>query len=190
MEQLLHIQKTFEKVVYIDKKINNREFEDCVFKNCDFSNSNFAYNTFLDCEFIDCNLSMTSLAGTSLKNVSFKNSKLLGIQFNECDDFLFQVRFEECNLNYAVFTNKKMPKTQFHNCSLQEVTFIGNNLTNSVFDNCDLQGAIFNETQLAGADFRTAYNYKIDPEFNPMKKAKFSTQGLEGLLDKYDIKIV
>ncbi|AOC93320.1 hypothetical protein BB050_00164 [Flavobacterium anhuiense] len=90
MESLIHIQKTFEKVVYIDKRINNREFEDCVFKNCDFSNSNFNSNTFLDCEFIDCNLSMTSLAGTSLKNVTFKNCKLLGIAFNECDDFYFK----------------------------------------------------------------------------------------------------
>ncbi len=42
MEEIIHIQKTFEKVIYIDKRINNREFEDCVFKNCDFSNSNFA----------------------------------------------------------------------------------------------------------------------------------------------------
>ena len=49
--------------------------------------------------------------------------------------------------------------------------------------------AIFNDTQLAGTDFRTAYNYSIDPEFNPMKKAKFTTQGIVGLLDKYDIKI-
>ena len=137
MESLIHIQKTFEKVVYIDKKINNREFEDCVFKNCDFSNSNFAYNTFLDCEFIDCNLSMTSLFGTNLKNVSFKNCKLLGIAFNECDDFLFQVCFEESTLDYAIFSNKKMPKTKFINCSVREVTFIGTNLTSSVFDNCN-----------------------------------------------------
>ncbi|WP_125719453.1 pentapeptide repeat-containing protein [Flavobacterium ustbae] len=190
MESLIHIQKTFDKVVYIDKKINNREFEDCVFKNCDFSNSNFNSNTFLDCEFIDCNLSMTSLAETSLKNVTFKNCKLLGIAFNECDDFLFQVHFDECVLDYALFSNKKMPKTQFINSSVREVTFIGTNLTNSVFDNCNLDGAIFNETQLAGVDFRTAYNYKIDPEFNPMKKARFSTEGIVGLLDKYDIKIV
>ncbi|KVV16071.1 pentapeptide repeat-containing protein [Flavobacterium sp. TMP13] len=190
MENLLHVQKTFEKVTYTDKIINNREFEDCVFKNCDFSNSNFANNTFMDCEFIDCNLSMMNVMGTSLKNVSFKYCKVLGIHFNECDDFLFQVQFEESTLDYAIFTNKKMPKTKFLHCSMQEVTFVGTTLTNSIFENCNLEGAIFNDTQLAGADFKTAYNYKIDPEFNPMKKAKFSTQGLDGLLDKYDIKIV
>lgn len=189
MENLIHIQKTFEKVVYIDKKINNREFEDCIFKNCDFSNSDFSNNTFMDCEFIDCNLSMMQLAGTSLKTVDFKNCKLLGIQFHTCNDFLFSVGFQDCVLDYSSFANKKMPKTNFNSCSLKEVSFIGTNLSNSVFENSNLAGAIFNDTQLTAVDFTTAYNYKIDPEFNPMKKAKFSTQGIVGLLDKYDIKI-
>lgn len=189
MENLINIHTTFEKVIAIDKKINNREFEGCIFKNCDFSNSDFAYNTFIDCDFIDCNLSMTKLNNTSLKTVQFKNCKLLGIQFHTCDDFLFHVDFEECTLDYSSFANKKMLKTKFVNSSLKEVTFIGTNLSNSVFENCNLAGAIFNDTQLKEVNFLTAYNYKIDPEFNPMKKAKFSTSGIQGLLEKYDIKI-
>ena len=72
---------------------------------------------------------------------------------------------------------------------MKEVTFIGTNLTQSIFTNCNLDNAIFNDTQLAGVNFTSAYNYKIDPEYNPMKKARFSSQGIVGLLDKYDIKI-
>ena len=189
MEELIHIQKTFEKIIYSSKKVSNREFEDCTFKNCDFSNSDFSYNTFIDCQFIDCNLSMTQLSGSSLKSVVFKNCKLLGIQFHTCDDFLFNVRFQECILNYSSFANKKMPKTNFISCSMKEVAFVGTNLSNAIFNNCNLEGAVFNDSQLKEANFATAYNYKIDPERNPMKKAKFSTQGLIGLLDKYDIKI-
>ena len=190
MEDLIHIQKTFDKVIWVGKRINNREFEDCVFNNCDFSSSNFSNNTFMDCEFIDCNLSMTDLTGTSLKTVSFKNCKLLGIHFSTCTDFLFAVDFQQCVLDFASFADKKIQKTKFNSCSLKEVTFSGANLTNSVFEDCNLDNAIFNESQLAGVDFTSAYNYKIDPEFNPMKKAKFSTAGIVGLLDKYDIKIV
>lgn len=189
MENLIHTHKTFEKVSFIDKKVNNREFEDCVFKNCDFSNSNFSNNTFMDCEFIDCNLSMIQLSGTSLKTIHFKECKLLGIQFQECTDFLFSVNFQDCVLDYSSFANKKMPKTSFNSCSIKEVSFIGTNLTNSVFDNCNLENAIFNDTQLAEVNFMTARSFIIDPEFNPMRKAKFSTQGIVGLLDKYDIKI-
>src|SRR4051812_18637817 len=129
MESLIHTHKTFEKVSYIDKKVNNREFEDCIFKNCDFSNSDFSNNTFMDCEFIDCNLSMTQLGGTSLKTVHFKECKLLGIQFNTCADFMFDVNFQDCVLDYSSFANKKMPKTKFNSSSLKEVSFIGTNLT-------------------------------------------------------------
>lgn len=189
MEELIHIQKTFEKVIFINKKVSNREFEDCVFKNCDFSNSNFSNNTFMDCEFIDCNLSMTELIGSSLKTVSFRNCKLLGIQFNTCADFMFSVHFQDCILDYSSFANKKMPKTKFNSCSLKDANFTNTDLSVSVFDNCNLDNAIFNDTQLKEVNFLTAYNYKIDPEFNPMKKAKFSVQGIPGLLDKYDIKI-
>lgn len=189
MENLINIHTTFEKEVYLNSKINQKEFEDCIFKNCDFSSSDFSSSTFMDCEFIDCNLSMIQLGNTSLKTVRFRNCKLLGIQFTTCDDFLFDVHFQDCVLDYASFANKKMPKTHFISCSLKEVSFIGTQLINSVFENCNLDNAIFNETLLAGVDFTTAYNYKIDPEFNPMKKAKFSNQGIVGLLDKYDIKI-
>jgi hypothetical protein len=36
---------------------------------------------------------------------------------------------------------------------------------------------------------RTSYNYSINPEVNRIKKAKFSTTGIAGLLHKYDIEI-
>lgn len=186
---LIYIQKTFEKEVFINSRINNREFEDCIFKNCDFSNTDFAETTFMDCEFIDCNLSLAKMRNTSLKTVYFKNCKLLGILFHETSEFLFSVQFQDCILDYASFANKKMPKTKFINSSLKETSFIGANLTSSVFDNCNLDGTIFNDTILKATDFATSYNYKIDPEFNPMQKAKFSIQGIAGLLDKYDILI-
>jgi uncharacterized protein YjbI with pentapeptide repeats len=58
-----------------------------------------------------------------------------------------------------------------------------------MFDNCDLTGAVFDHTNIEKADFRTSYNYTIDPEINRIKKAKFSILGVSGLLDKYDIDI-
>jgi uncharacterized protein YjbI with pentapeptide repeats len=58
-----------------------------------------------------------------------------------------------------------------------------------VFDNCNLTGAAFDNTTLEKADFRTAHNYSVDPERNRVKKARFSIQGLAGLLNRYDIEI-
>ena len=77
----------------------------------------------------------------------------------------------------------------FTNCSMQEVDFEDCDLTNSSFNNCNLAAAIFVNTVLEKADFRSAYNYSIDPERNRIKKAKFSMNGIAGLLNKYDIEI-
>lgn len=187
MENLINIQVEFEKLNYSNQSLHQREFEECVFKNCDFSDCDLSENTFLDCEFINCNLSMTRLKKTGLKNITFKNCKLLGIAFHECDDFLFEIQFEDCVLDYASFANKKMHNTIFRNSSLKEVVFQNTQLNKSVFEYCNLDRAIFNDSQLLGTDFRTAYNYKIDPAFNPMKKAKFSSSGINGLLEHYDI---
>jgi fluoroquinolone resistance protein len=49
--------------------------------------------------------------------------------------------------------------------------------------------ATFDHTILEIADFRSAFNYTIDPEINKLKGAKFSTLGLSGLLAKYNIEI-
>ena len=93
MENLINIQKTFEKVVVLNGRINHREFEDCIFKQCDFSNSDFSNNVFMDCVFMDCNLSNLKLMNTSLKTVVFQNCKLIGLPFHTCNDFLFSVEF-------------------------------------------------------------------------------------------------
>ena len=77
----------------------------------------------------------------------------------------------------------------FKNCSLQEADFTESDLSGAVFDRCDLARAIFRNTVLEKTDFRTAYNYSIDPEINRMKKSKFTASALAGLLDKYDIEI-
>ena len=190
MKELIHLHKTFEKVVYTGQKVSSREFENCVFQNCNFSDTSFLSSTFMDCEFNDCNLSMMELSGSSLKNVTFKNCKLLGIAFDACNDFLFQVSFDHCVLDFASFANKKMPKTKFGGSSMREVSFVGTKLKQSTFEKCDLSGAIFNDCDLSECNFTTATNFQIDPQSNMLKKARFSLQGIPGLLEKYDIKII
>ncbi len=78
---------------------------------------------------------------------------------------------------------------RFTECKLDEVDFTESDLTNSIFKNCDLTRTIFSNTNLEGSDFRTAENYSIDPEGNRITRAKFSKEGVIGLLDKYNIKI-
>jgi uncharacterized protein YjbI with pentapeptide repeats len=189
MEDFINIDRTFEKLVSFDARISSREFDGCTFKNCEFSNSVFAQCMFIDCTFIECNLSMVKLPATGLKTVVFRDCKLLGIRFDECDDFLFNVNFQDCVLDYSWFVNKKMPKTGFVKTSLKGVNFSGADLSMAVFDNTNLDGAVFDGTQLKAADLRPLTTSRSTRNKTRCRKRKFSVGGIPGLLQKYDIKI-
>jgi uncharacterized protein YjbI with pentapeptide repeats len=112
---------------------------------------------------------------------------MIGVKFNECDSFLLQFYFKECQLNFSSFYQLKVSNTQFVDCNLQEVDFTETVLINSVLDNCDLGSAIFENTNLEKSDFKTAFNFNINPEKNRLKGAKFSKENLYGLLSDYKI---
>ena len=84
----------------------------------------------------------------------------------------------------------QLKETQFLNCSLKDVDFVEANLLGSSFNQSNLEGAMFEQSNLQNADFSTALNFSIDPDINQLKGAKFGRDGLEGLLKKYQIKIV
>jgi uncharacterized protein YjbI with pentapeptide repeats len=182
-------EQKFTGVDFSNRKTYDTEYDNCIFQNCDFSNSDFSDNDFVDCQFENCNFALTKFAGSGLKSVHFADCKLVGINFDVCSDFLFSVGFKNCVLDYSSFYSKKLKKTKFVACSLREVDFTSADLSETVFERCDLTMAIFSQTNLEKADFTTAFNYQIDPEQNRMKKARFSPEGIAGLLVKYKIVI-
>lgn len=177
----------FEWQDYRKVPLPKGEYEWCTFIRCDISNSDLSHVQFSDCEFTGCNLSMTKMMATRLQNITFKDSKMLGVQFDTCNNFLIEFSFENCVLNYSSFFGMKIPKTVFKNSSIQEVNFTGANLNGAIFENCDLLKAIFDRTYLVGVDFTSSYWYLIDPEENTLTEARFSLSGTPGLLMKYDI---
>lgn len=185
----IHEDKAFLNIDFAEKKLEKREFVKCNFTNCNFSKSNLAGNEFLDCTFTTCNLSLAEVNNTGFKNIQFIHCKLMGIDFSRCADFLFSASFTHCQLDYSIFFQKKMKKTIFKDCSLKEVDFSEADLSAAIFNNCDLQQATFLRSNLEKTDFRTAYNYAFDPEMNRLKKAKFSLNGVTGLLSKYNLDI-
>lgn len=189
-ENVSNENQVFDKINYAESSLTGKQFTDCTFTNCDFSNYNMACNTFVDCIFDGCNLAMIKRNSTTLNNVVFKNCKILGVNFSEAIDFLFNVTFEVSVLDYASFARKKMLKTRFHKSSLKEVSFTQANLCGSLFDDCDHLGAIFNKSDLTATNFSTSYNLIIDPKLNNIKKAIFSAEVVMGLLAKYQIKVV
>lgn len=174
---------------YEEHQLDHTEFEFCTFINCDFSRCNSRYMIFTDCTFTNCNFSSAKIHNASLRDVTFTDCKILGVDFEHCNQLVFKAHFENCRLDFSSFFGFKMKKTMFVNCSLKEADFTQANLTGSVFDACDLGRAIFHNTVAEKVDFRTSFNFSIDPEINRIRKSKFSVYGLKGLLDKYELSI-
>ncbi len=171
------------------REIEKAEYENCRFLNADFSNLDLSECKFINCEFLNSNLSLAKLNQTLFQNVRFIDSKLLGLNFENCNDFSLSFRFENCQLNHSTFHKLKIKKTQFINCQMNECDFSECDLTESVFKNSDLNGTQFDFTNLERTDFRTSYNFSIDPENNKIKGAHFSIENIRGLLTKFAIKI-
>lgn len=181
--------EVFKGKNYTITPFTTADYDNCTFINCNFSGIHLSNNQFIECHFIDCNFSISKIKNTSFKNVYFEKCKLVGLNFSECDPFLLELKFTECQLNLTSFYKLKLKNTNFKNCKLNETDFVETDLTNSLFYNCDFKLAVFDETILENVDFTTSYHYSIDPEKNNIKKAKFSKYGLAGLLEKYQLVI-
>lgn len=163
------------------------EYESCHFIDCVFTNHNFSNFSFSDCTFERCDLSSSAVQNTSFKEVNFIDCKILGVQFENANPFLFEVEFNDCQLNLSSFYQVNLKQTNFNNCNLKEVDFTETNLSEAKFNNCDLSLAVFDQTDLSKADLSTAFQFIIDPTNNNVKKAKFSKEGVLGLLVGFDV---
>ena len=189
MSRVYKEDELFEKKDYSTFPLPVGDYDNCTFAGCNFSGSNLSESRFSECTFKGCNLATARLTKTAFQDTTFTECKLTGLHFEDCSEFLFSPAFHHCILQFSSFAGRKLKNFTFKYCNLQEVDFTGADLTGVLFDHCDLARAHFEHTVLERADFRTAYNYTIDLELNRLKKARFSSAGLAGLLDKYDLDI-
>ena len=181
--------KTYRNKDFTLTELPKAEYDNCMFINCNFNACYLSTITFLECQFIDCDLSNSKTSDTTFKDVAFENCKLLGVLFNDCNQLLMSMSFNNCQLNFASFYKVKLINTKFTNCQFEKTEFTEANVSKSVFDNCNFKYAIFFNTNIEQANFLTSYNYSIHPENNKIKGAKFSKDQIQGLLDHYKIQI-
>jgi len=62
---------------------HSQVFSECIFESCDFSNA--------------------SLVGTGFREVKFKQCKMLGLNFEHCNNFLLDFQFEGCSYRFPLF---------------------------------------------------------------------------------------
>ena len=90
MDKIFENQQ-FVNINYSGQKVAQTEFESCLFKDCNFSEADFSDSDFINCRFENCNFALTKISGSGLKEVYFTGCKLVGIDFEVCSNFLFEV---------------------------------------------------------------------------------------------------
>ncbi|MBW4361524.1 pentapeptide repeat-containing protein [Flavobacterium taihuense] len=177
----------YNNLTYGVDQVNFKEFECCTFNHCTFSACNFIDVTFIDCVFNECIFSEAKINHVALRTATFNRCEIKDVNFAMCNKLIFEVRFNNCVLDFSKFYTLKIKGTPFINCSLIAVDFMATDLTEVLFENCDLYRAEFAKATANKADFKTSYNYTIDPKTTKLKKAIFSLEGLKGLLYKHEI---
>ena len=172
---------------FSEEELNLKEYENCTFNDCNFSECVFVGVTFIDCTFNNCLFSGAKINFVAFRTVFFNHCKIQEVNFAMCDKLIFEIHFKECVLDFSKFYTLKMKRTSFTNCSCIAVDFMSTDLTEVIFDNCDLYKSEFNKAIANKSDFRTSYNYTINPEKTKLKKALFSLKNVKGLLANYEI---
>lgn len=179
--------KIYKNKDYNKEILEIAEYDECTFIDCNFQGTDLSRIVFSDCTFENCDLSNANIFDTVIREIHFINCKMLGLHFEYCKNFLFAAKFENCNLDFSSFYQLMIKNVEFIECSLKSVDFTEANMSGINIQNCDLFEAIFDRTNIEKTDFRTAKNYAIDLNKNKVKKAKFSRQGIDGLLKSYNI---
>jgi uncharacterized protein YjbI with pentapeptide repeats len=188
-ERTVNEDRVYSKIGPEGNPLPKGDFEGCSFSGCDLSGTDLSGIRFTGCRFEGCNLSMTTLKATVFNGAVFVDCKMLGLRFEDCHRIPFIVGFENCILDFCTFTGMSLRKTSFRACHVREADFSEADLTEAVFSECRLPRSLFNRTNLEKADFRNSLEFDIDPSANRMRRAKFSADGLRGLLGRYDLEI-
>lgn len=187
MKTIKKYRETITANNFLGFENERQDYENCEFLNCVFTD--ISELNFVNCHFKNCNLSNAKVNNCKLQEIMFTECKLIGINFSRARDFAFEMHCKNCNLDYGSFDSKKMNKSVFENCKMHSINFSQADLSKIQLIDCDLYESIFNGTNLSGVDFTRAQNFSIDPALNNVRKAKFLTQDLPGLLDKFDLVI-
>jgi fluoroquinolone resistance protein len=148
-----------------------------------------------DCDFIDTiiegsNLSLAKFKNCRLVNVQFRNCKVIGVKFSENNARIPpSLSFEDCVLNGSSFAGVSFYKSKVYQCEARDTDFFRADMRECDCRYTDFHHAILSEANLQKADFRFAQNYSLNVLENPtrLKKAKFSRDSLEGLLNDLNI---
>jgi fluoroquinolone resistance protein len=192
--QHIYIDKHFIDVDLTNTTLLSKQFEDCYFTDCNFSNTKFTNCKFYQCKFHNCNLSLLDVSSCTFFDTTFEACKAIGINWTKAAwpniKLSSPIHFTRCTLNDSSFFGLSLKEIIITECTAHEVDFREAYCSAADFSHTDFAGSLFNNTNLTKANFIEALNYRINPTFNKIKKAKFSLPEAISLLKSLDIELV
>lgn len=189
-----YYSETFSALDLSSRELSAKEFDCCTFKECDLSDTVLSRCKFVDCDFINCNLSVTKIDYSKFSDVSFDNCKVIGVDWTKADwpnlALASPVKFKQCIINDSSFFGLSLAEITIADCKAHSVDFREANFSEADFTYTDLSHSLFNNSNLAGANFTEASNYDIDIYNNIIKGATFSRHEAVGLLSSLEIELV
>ena len=170
------------------------EFDSCTFTGTDFSDVTFKNCRFIDCQFEKCNLSNCKIAYCRFNNVEFNECKLVGIDWTRVSwpNIMVSapIAFNKCIINNSSFFGLHLSELVLKECKACDVDFREADLASADFSYTDLAYSLFNNNNLAEANFTDAINYNIDVANNNINGAKFCRDEAVNLLTSLGIELV
>jgi uncharacterized protein YjbI with pentapeptide repeats len=167
--------------------LSGSTFSGCTFTGCDFSGLGLSSTRFEGCRFVECNLSNVTVDHTRFDGVEFEACKLVGLNFGASDPLVFDLRLNRCLLRYVNFSQMRWKKAVVTDCNAVDSDFRGAKLPGADFSRTRFRSCRFHAADLAGADFRWAEGYDLDPRTESLRKAKFSLPEAMNLLAPFEI---
>jgi len=193
-DQKEYFSKDISQIKFQGQEIGTTDFEECVFNDCDFSEAMFDKCKFIDCQFFKCNLSIVKLNGSRFNNVVFKDCKAIGIDWTKAAwpsiALSSPITFLKCNISDSTFFGLSIRELVIEECKAHDVDFREGDFCKANFTFTDFTNSLFSVSNLTGADFTEAANYRIDINNNKISRAKFSRQEAVSLLDGLDIELI
>lgn len=167
--------------------LRDARFEACTIEGADWTGKDLRGARFEECTLLECDLSNVRTLGLGLQDVMFQGCKVVGFDFASCNTLGLVVRLEECVADSAYFEGMDAKGVAWKGGRAHGADFTGANLEGAVFDGVDLTDAVFERTRLEGADFRSATGWRIRPDENRVRGAKFRREDLEGLVSGWHL---
>lgn len=184
----IYFKEKFSNLSLENEELSLKVFEECEFIDCSLINCKLKKCKFLKCVFSNCSISALVPLDSRLNEVSFNGCKVIGVDWTK-SQYLKDLMFTGCQLNYSSFKLLKIPQTKMVDCEAKEVDFTETDVNHGDFQKTNFEKSLFFKTNLSGCDFRGAKNYYIDVKNNNIKKAHFSLPEAMVLLKSLDISL-